>query len=371
MMKQAIVALLFSFLLMSCKDEPIKVTEQYGDTTSHNFQIVRIDTLGDIASEMCGVDIDEQNNIWVVGLFTKLDSTGEYQPNSDSNYNIAKWDGEKWNMMRAIVKAKDFPQTNINQLQQIKVFSDSNIVVSVGPLVGFWNGHQWKSVEFGTNDLSIHDMFAKSENDVYLVGQQGRILHWNGVNSEEMQSNTKTRLGYITSDGKYLYASGNGNIGYLDNTTSAITYYINGQWKVVNEYNWTNRNQALPNQFIGNIGSMFRKNEKSILWCMGSDSGMSIVYKVTSLVPFQAEKVFWDQKNAGISYLQGIADNDLFVCGFVDGTIAHYNGITWKYLNAGIPNRLTLDFKVKDNIFVTVGQTRSFFSRAIVAIGKR
>ncbi|MDD8018264.1 MAG: hypothetical protein PHP42_07810 [Bacteroidota bacterium] len=324
-----------------------------------------------MASEIWGADIDDQNNIWVVGLFSKLDSTGEFQPNSDSNYNMAKWDGNKWTLMRAIVKAAEFPKTNINQLRRIKVFSDSNIVVSIGPLVGFWNGTLWKSIELGTNELSIHDMYVKSKNDVYLVGQQGRILHWDGTKVETMQSNTKTRLGFIISDGKNLYASGSGNSGYLDTTTSVILYCENGQWKVVNEYNWLNYNPPPPNQYMGGIGSIFRKTEKSILWCMGADNGINVLYKITNLSPFHAEKIFRDERRVGLAYLQGNADNDIFVCGFVDGTIVHYNGSTWQYLNTGVQNRLTLDFKVNGNVFVTVGMTNGFYSRAIVAIGRR
>ena len=81
------------FCAQTCKNsvEP-SPTPQTIDTTIHNFAVLKVDTLGSIFSIVNGVNIVDENNIWVAGIFTWLDGTGE----THYDHNLAHWDGQKW-----------------------------------------------------------------------------------------------------------------------------------------------------------------------------------------------------------------------------------------------------------------------------------
>ncbi len=71
------IILLFCLLFSGCTEKPTQPAPTNTDTTSHNFSVVRVDTLGTIFSFANGVDIVNENDIWVAGMFTERDTNNE------------------------------------------------------------------------------------------------------------------------------------------------------------------------------------------------------------------------------------------------------------------------------------------------------
>ena len=353
------------FTAVDCKDEPTKppVTEQPQDTTSHNYVVTRVDTLGDLFSEALGVDIVDENNIWVVGLFTKgIDSINSH---SDSNYNAVHWDGSKWNMLRIPMYGWNNTGPSPEELGGIKVFSDSSVFVVAknDNSVAWWNGRKWTSTYVNDAVVSPH-FWARSFNDIYFVSNEGRATHFNGQTFTKMTTGiTNPPLTDIWGDDDEVFATGHSI--FMPEGTEHVLLYSNNitSWQIVQKYTPTFENR-------GSMLSIFKADNGSRLWMLGGKNSGS-VWEITSLFPFEAKEVF-NINNITLYFvpylIRGNADNDLIVVGAVNGELFHFNGKTWKMLETPLSNFSTQGFDLKNNIYVIAGYT---FDRAVVAVGRR
>jgi hypothetical protein len=333
------------------------------DTTSHNFNIVRIDTLGDLFSSIYGMDIVDENNIWVVGTFTK--DTAAIDSRYDSLYNAAHWDGLKWTMIRISMQgfggaADKFPQP----LVKVKVFSDTSIFVySLYDSYAKWDGKVWYSDTVNVGPSG--SLWARSENEIYLVGSNGAAVKFNGKSFTKMYTGlTNPPLFDIWGCENNLYAVGFPLV--VDQGNESVFLYSTGQyWTVVNRCNIVAQSVTPPNQYVGAMGSVFQRNAQSTLWLLsGTDSW--IVYKVTSIAPFHAEQFYKLATGFYATGIRGNGDNDLFVASSHNGEFFHYNGSTWKLITTPITAR-TGALAVKGDVCVVCGTA----SRGIVIIMKR
>jgi len=99
------------------KAESEAITIHTLPTTSHDF-IWEIDTLGNYGSYLKDAWIVNENNIWVVGYIRVDDPDSSFDGTGQETFNAARWDGEKWNLMRII---------NSAPLYSIFYFSDKDI----------------------------------------------------------------------------------------------------------------------------------------------------------------------------------------------------------------------------------------------------
>jgi hypothetical protein len=348
---------------MDCNDDPPVVPPNNSDTTSHNFSVLRVDTLGTLFSVAHGVDIVDENNIWVAGMFTERDTNGEILYNK----NLAHWDGVTWTMMSVPMMGYNNTGPDPQELKAVKVFNDSNIfVISKYNSHARWDGKKWTSyyVE-GKGILDV--MWARSSDDIYFVGAMGSATHWNGQTFTKINTGlTNPPLLDVWGDEDAVYALGNGHGG--DEGLESVFLYGNLiQWNVINKYEKTTSNENLPN-FMGSMKSVYRKDGKSTLWALGGWINWK-VYSIESLNPFSLEKRFELPGDYYAIYIRGTADNDVYVVNSLNSEFYHYNGSTWKLFSAGATNLLTIHMAVKNNTWVLAGILRNIGGTAVVVRG--
>ncbi len=366
--------MLLLFAGTECKKEPPVVPpDNPTDTTSSNFVLLRIDTLGGPFSTAQCVDIVDENNIWVGGSFSTAysDSTG----NLDSSFNVAHWDGSQWNYLRILMAGQPGwtgGHPGPAALQAIKVFDENHIIaLSQYSSLAVWNGTDWHTEYIDSN--AIHQMFARSPNEVYFVGQQGVVARWNGSSLEKMNSGTKVRLLDVWGDEKWIFATGEPLSGD-DPSETAFTAYTSA-WEVYNEYNLLDTNSRSLNQYVGGMRSVYRKSENSKLWLLGSsivdNQVKQALYEISSLSPFRANLFFVVNQPIDALRVRGNSDNDLFIPGIISGQFYHFNGKRWSFIVPSLSFFVTYGFSVKGDIVVSVGDADAIGAKAIVVISKR
>ncbi|MFA6457542.1 MAG: hypothetical protein WCW40_12035 [Bacteroidota bacterium] len=369
-MTRKILAALLSVILFTavdCKDEPTKppVTEQPQDTTSHNFVVTRVDTLGSLFSFANGVDIVNENNIWVAGIFTEKDTDGTILYNK----NLAHWDGENWTLMSIPMYGYNNTGPSPEELGAVKVFDDSLIFVVARQdnSVAWWNGTKWTS-NYVNEAVVSPNFWARSPSDIYFVASQGRATHYNG------QTFTKINTGIINppltdvwGDENAVYAVGEGH-GGDEGLESVFLFGNSTQLNIFNKYVLNSSNENSPN-FLGGMKSVFRASKNSKLWILGG-WGSWKVYDIESMSPFNAERSFEFPFDYPAILIRGTDDNDLYVPSSLNSEFYHYNGNSWYKFNANINNLLTLQFAVKKSNWMMIGSLRNGVGSGIVVIGK-
>jgi len=162
-------------------------------TTSHDF-IWEIDTLGHYGSYLKDAWIVNEDNIWVVGNI-ETDS-GEY--------NAGHWNGEEWKLIQV--------WGNI-PLYSIWYFNENNIWVTTFGLPIHWDGNQWTLYHIQNMGLAASAGFgiwASSPDDIYFVGLEGSIVHYNGSSFMKIESGTDIELKNIhgNENGDYIFVAG-------------------------------------------------------------------------------------------------------------------------------------------------------------------
>ncbi len=184
------------------------------DTTSHQFSFV-VDTIGNYGSYLNDVAIVDENNIWVVGNI-ETDS-GEY--------NAARWNGTDWELMGIY--------SNTLDLYSIRYISEYDIWVTDNSFPIHWDGIEWTLYHLQNMGIhvSVNQIWGTSSSDLYFVGLNGSIVHYDGSSFVQMESGTEVDLKDIagTPDGEHVFA-----IGY-DPTIPAPSValeLVNGVWEI-------------------------------------------------------------------------------------------------------------------------------------------
>jgi len=340
------------FLQTNCKDEPTPPQiEQPKDTTSHNFVVTRIDTLGDLFSSARAVDIVDENNIWVVGEFYEKDTANNY----NLKYNLAHWNGITWNLIG--IKMQGFggsADTSIQPLITIRVFGDSSIIVtSQYSSFARYNGIKW--VSFSPPEGVWEHFWARSANEIYFVGSFGSVTYYNGQTFTKMSTGLTTNalLTDVWGDEQNVYTLGSSS----DMKESAILYTDKIDiFTIANRYSVDNQTPSPTSMYMGRMWSIFRANAKTKLWVLGGeDHGW--LYEVTSLSPFSAKIFFVVPDVFYPRRIRGNADNDLFLFGELGAKIWHYNAKSWKLFEPAINSFLMHDCSVKANTIAIVGES--------------
>jgi hypothetical protein len=161
----------------TCKEEPVGTDNHTkADTTSHDYTWQMFTLAGASSSYLNDVAIINDTCIWAVGKMYLRDSTGNIEP---TFYNIAKWNGRQWTIERILFP---FPEgSRVAELFSIFAFSPVDIWIgSAQPM--HWNGKTWEyfntpqSIFYGW----IYKMWGTSSMNLYIVGANGSIAHYDG-----------------------------------------------------------------------------------------------------------------------------------------------------------------------------------------------
>jgi hypothetical protein len=325
-----------------------KLSVQTLDTTSNNFtwQTFTFGASNAGSSSLNDVAIISPDNIYAVGEVYLDDSTGQPDPQS---YAIAHWDGSNWQLK----KLYDPNNNLIPVLRGILFFSPSDIWLTDGG-VYHWDGNSQKvdasfdriSLIGGTeNGQSVNILWGTSSSDIYGVGYNGMITHYNGSTWQKIESGTQyditdiwgiSSMGSISKVIAVAYPPGPGE--------STIFSLISGS--AIDTLD-------LPGERFGSI------------WTYGMKTYAG------GLKTWVSTNNNWKQVLDNGYRIRGSQYNNII--GALINKIVHFNGTRWQDI-VGVPSEFSTNgVSTKDNIVVAVGSivNGGVVGQAAIAIGTR
>jgi hypothetical protein len=330
------------------------------DTTSHNFTWQTF-TFGDIGnSVLFDVAVIPENNIWCVGEIRIADNS----PIGYTRYSYVKWNGDEWELG----KLKYFPLGSIGDSitttgLSVFAFNDDDVWIS-GGAVFHWNGSIWK-VYYNTGADGSNKIWGTNSNNLYFVGRNGNIIHYNGSQWTKIESWTNVDLKDVwgSPDGKVVWVSGR-----VDLSKSVLIKIVDGQANIVFEdhYPW----QIKKGRISGGILSIWT-NSTNFLYVTTPIT----VYRCLSNTDGEGREIYPydDYLNGGTVKIRGTATNDIVTSGS-NSSILHYNGLGWKrYEELNDEQTYLWSSDKKENITVSVGDRLEniFYYKAIIIVGKK
>ncbi|MEP0823735.1 MAG: hypothetical protein HRF44_12900 [Ignavibacterium sp.] len=301
----------------------------------------QIDTIG-AQGVLYDVAILDENNIWAVGEIYLRDANGQIDP---LLYNVARWDGTKWNVQRVTV---DFRGNLITpELEGTFLFSSTDIWL-VGSLPIHGDGSTWQIFDLrampGLESISLSKAWGTSSDDIYFVGRNGSIAHYNGSSWQKIESGTDTEF-------RDIHGSGSIILSVASSSDETVIQSLSGG-VAIDTLSWPNERRA-NGIWVSPAKKVFAAGDG--VW--------------------QHVSAEWLRANgpASVFYtaIRGNADNDIVTAAW-GGNLAHYNGYTWMSYPE-IPQ--TLNFRslaMKGHLVVAVGFIGTVtIENAAILMGRR
>ena len=331
------------------KSDTLKVSTL--DTTSHDFTWQTF-TFGDAdagSSQLFNVTIISEDNIWCVGDIYVADSS----ENGYTNYNAVHWDGSKWELLRIPYYYQNQPY--YNPIQTIFSFGKNDLWFC-GNGVIHWDGIKYNPISSNIwGPHQINKLWGVSNNNLYIVGNDGQIAHYQNGQWSKVESGTTTNINDI-----WGYSNTSNNSESVLCVASNI--FHQGELRLLaisgnnahDTLNWPYTNHWLK--------SVWFKDKYSPVYIGGG-----------GIKKYEREN--WkelDVTNNFVECIRGSDVNNIFTCGDY-GFIAHFDGLHWQTYNNIYNDSVLLSIAVNNDMAVIVGYTfsGSVAGQAIIIVGKR
>ncbi len=323
------------------------------DTTSHDFTFDMLTFGGETgSSSLHDVAIINENNIWAVGeIFIEDTSSLGYK-----KYNAVHWDGNSWSLEQIYFRGEcslvEYPL-----LKSIWAIDSENILITNGGAIGWFDGHT-VSLDCGMNSLlngAVNEIWASDEDNIYLVGNDGAIVHYDGSLWQKIESGTELNINDIWGD----Y---NGKTGEWEILAVASNFGSSSQKEILSIKGMV-VNKITPASYMESLLTSWFISDRCY-YVAGSG-----IYKRDFF-----QKDLWPDIAKEITIysttcIRGNALNDI-ICVGAYGDFLHYNGISWKneYTEVSLENGSYSEIKIFDDILVAVGYN---YLSAIILTGTR
>jgi hypothetical protein len=300
------------------------------DTTSHDFQWQAIEFPSPHGSGgLYDVAIVNENDIWAVGEIYS-DSVQDWLP-----YNAVHWDGSQWELRRIFYNDNRI----ISPIRGILVFSSEDILLAAGSIFHYNGQTAYISYQRDINSSeTIEKLWASSSDNIFGVGNEGLIVHYNGQNWQKLES-PATNL--LVQDIWGAVDIGTGNTTILALACNLFTLDGTQIWQISAEGVKMLPAAGLP----FNMRGVWSWKGREWYVC---GSGL---YKMSHL------SGSWERVQGLPGFFQeavrGTGPNNIFVVGDY-GLVAHWNGSSWKTFEQN-PQYVFLGLAVTDNLVVAVG----------------
>jgi hypothetical protein len=311
------------------------------DTTSHNFTFQSWEFGEGASSALYDVAIIDENNIWAVGEIYMRDSLGNYDPHA---YNAVHWDGTKWEVKR-IGGIGGWPCKTIFAFSENDIWFEGNIHWDGKKVSAKMNG--WPLMPNG-DGWQVNKMWGTSSNDLYAVGNNGMIAHWDGKRWTKIESGTDVFL-----------------------------YDIWGEKNKNNEIIFVGTSPITLNTFIGKIKDLRvekvgSKNLYSIITGVWFLSKRKYYVVGSGIFTTNNPDKGWERiyvTNYFSSDVIGTGLNDVYIVGNYNDFL-HFNGYSWyqKVFPSNNASRGFYRVEEKNGIVAFVGYDGP---KAIIVIAKR
>jgi hypothetical protein len=209
-----------------------------------------------------------------------------------------------------------------------------------------------------TTPVSINKLWGTDNSNIYAVGYNGQIAHYNGTNWQRIESGTALNINDIwgdyndkTQEWEILAACGNILHGWEDER-AIIRISTSNQSSLLNS--------------TGAIwpisGVWFKANRR--YYVIGSG-----IYNKYKLIDSSWNKDFANVTSYHTNKIKGSNINDIIIVGAYGETL-HFNGYNWKsFINETfLSNGTFLSADIKNNLNVAVGYQSA---QAVLLVGQR
>jgi hypothetical protein len=347
-----LLLILSTFLtLQYCKSPTAPIISNLPDTTSQNFIWQKYYFGIGGYTLLNDVTIISDSSIWAVGNIYLNDSTGKPEL---AAHNAIHWDGDNWNILKIPYPYQG--QEYYSPIQSVFSFN-SNDVWFCGNGVIQWDGVKFNPINLDYTvwgQYQMNKIWGTSSNDLYIVGNGGKIAHHNNDAWQMIGSGTDMNIPDIW--GETNPKTGKSEIlavaSYQDTSVDRKVLQITGNTATTissNGINWDLHSIWFNSQSQYYVAGTYFYN-KNLL----SDNSWSNQYRnVTDYY---------------INCIRGNDVNDIVAVGAF-GEVLHYNGNRWKSFKAetGL-NGTYHSVAIKGNLIVAVGFEGQ---QAVILVGKR
>ncbi len=339
---------ILQLLLLSCScskstTDPPPPPPAGPDTTSHNFTW-QIDTIGLYSSYLLDVAIVDENDIWAVGEIhtaetDTFDSLGNWIP----PYNATHWNGQEWELIRF---TKSENGSVVLPVRGILPVDENNVWLAAGSIY-YWNGNPDRRVSLSyqrdiTTDEIVKQLWGESNANIYGVGNEGIIVHYNGSNWQKLESGT-------TVDIQDIWGALDLQTGEYEILVLASQRFQTPQARELLQIHDTNVTAVSDSGLPLDLRSIwFIPRGKYYI------AGNGLFYNFAIGNPWQhddSQPLFY--KDA----IRGNDENDVIIAGSF-GNVSHFNGSTWHHYENELPYFYGRyhSVNIKEDIMVAVGE---------------
>lgn len=198
-----------------------------------------------------------------------------------------------------------------------------------------WQGtpkRTWQVVSQLTG-VSLNGIWGSSPSDIFAVGDNGMILHYDGESWQQEYSGTTENL--------------NGVWG-----TSASSVYVVGANGLILHYDGRNLTDVSPS-FSGFLSDVWCGSGSGECFTVGQDAGILGV-----AAPESPWNMVYSSNNRSLNAIWGSSASDIYAAGD-SGTLLHFDGIRWTPISTGTDKTLQGVWgSASDNVFA-VGEEGS------------
>lgn len=347
------------FVQTNCKDEPIPPCTDCPtpiDTTSHNWIFEQPQFFGDGASSVFhDVAIINDTLAYAVGEIRFKDSSGNWDPNI---YNATKWNGKKWELLQITVR--DFGTgTGYYPLYAVYAFGPNDVWFASDADLIQWNGTQFISKAFFMTEIpfngQVRKMWGAINSNLYCVGNDGAIYHYNGSTWTQILSGTSFNINDIWGD--YNNATKQYEVICVASSIGESTD------KVILKINGTEIQKLDSSGIGGTLKSIWFKAGKKYY------VGGAGIYDKDNLSDITWKSRPNDTLRYYTTQIRGNGINDIVASGNFS-EILHFNGNSWAgyYDQTNIGNGGYASIGIKNNLLIAVGSNSPL---AAVIVGRR
>lgn len=297
------------------------------DTTSHNFTWQTWSFGAKGSSVLYDVAIINENDIWAVGeIYTENSYTYDSLGNWIDPYNAVHWNGTEWELKRILYK------DGFWDIKAVYAFDENN--------VWFESYVRWSGTNFIEMPVDqvfkvkrITKMWGTSSDDMYVVGNEGLIAHYNGLDWQRIETGTDN----IIND---IYGIGDTAIATVSDK------YDFGEFKIL-------------------IIDGLIVDDKNLIWPYSNKPPYSVWFNNNNKIWVCGAGLHYYINNAWIEYksiptssflnrVRGAQINDVYIAGDF-GFLGHFNGKTWCDYSDYTSNGIFESLDYKNGIVVAVG----------------
>ena len=278
------------------------------DTTSHNFTWQSWSFGSAEYSILYDVAIIDENDIWAVGEIYLLDTLGQPDPN---RYNLAFWNGYDWEIKRIPYYYQG--QLYYHPIQSVFAFG-ANDIWFCGNGVIHWDGSEYIPISIPSSvwgPYQMNKLWGTSSSDLYVVGNNGNIAHYNGQAWTKIETGTELNIndiwGYTDNFGNRLVLCAASDLG-----TNHQKKLLRINDNSVDTLDWSPQ-KTLYTIWFPSTHKIYAGGGKTYAKC-GND---------------------WIEQTSVNFFTYGIRGNDFNdVYAVGGGHFSHFNGYTWKEISA-------------------------------------